>query len=254
MRRALMVLWVVEVSLVAPLRADEVTVFAAASLSEAVGEVAKAFETSSGHKVVTSFGPSSFLAKQIKAGAKADLFFSADAPQVQGLIDAKLVHPEDRADILSNALVVVVPTDSKAAAAEPAAIPKFARIALADPAAVPAGVYAREWLKAQGLWEATKPKVVPLLDVRAALAAVESGNADAGIVYKTDAAVSKRVKVVYEVPPDRGPAIVYPLALVAASPKAASQKTAAREAFQFFASATAKEIYARRGFVVLKAR
>lgn len=232
-----------------PVRASEVTVFAAASLSEAVGEVARAFEASTGHKVVTSFGPSSFLAKQIKAGAGADLFFSADAAQVAGLIAQKLVRPEDRIDLLSNALVVVVPAASQVQLRTPSDVAGVKRLALADPEGVPAGVYARQWLQSAGVWDAAQPHVIPLLDVRATLAAVASENADAGIVYKTDAAVSKKVKVAFEVPREKGPSIVYPLALMAAS-----KSEAARDALAFFAAAPAREIYARRGFVVLPAR
>ena len=233
----------------APAPASEVTVFAAASLSEAVGDVARAFEASTGHKVVTSFGPSSFLAKQIMAGAPADLFFSADAAQVEGLIAEKLVLPKDRIDLLSNTLVVVVPVTSQGALRTPSDVAGVERLALADPEGVPAGVYARQWLRSAGVWEAAQPHVIPLLDVRAALAAVESENADAGIVYKTDAAVSKKVKVAFEVPREKGPSIVYPLALMAAS-----KSEAARDALAFFAAALAREIYARRGFVVLPAR
>lgn len=233
----------------APAPASEVTVFAAASLSEAVGEVARAFEASTGHSVVTSFGPSSFLAKQIKAGAGADLFFSADAAQVEGLIAQKLVLPEDRIDLLSNALVVVVPAASQVQLRTPSDVAGVKRLALADPEGVPAGVYARQWLRSAGVWEAAQPHVIPLLDVRATLAAVESENADAGIVYKTDAAVSKKARVALEVPREKGPSIVYPLALIAAA-----KNPAARDAFRFFGAAYAREIYARRGFIVLPAR
>ena len=101
-------------------------------------------------------------------------------------------------------------------------------MALADPQAVPAGVYARSWLASIGLWKELEPKVVPALNVRAALAAVESENADAGIVYRTDAAISKRVKVAFEVPREQGPKVVYPLAKLAASKKAAASEMVAR--------------------------
>jgi molybdate transport system substrate-binding protein len=152
-------------------------------------------------------------------------------------------------DLLSNALVVIVPAGAAAAPATAADVARVARLALADPQGVPAGVYARKWLEAEGAWDAAQPHVVPLLDVRAALTAVATQNAGAGIVYKTDAATTPKVRVAFEVPRDKGPAIVYPLALVAAS-----KEPAARDAFRFFAEAPALEIYARRGFVVLAKR
>ena len=229
--------------------AAEVTIYAAASLSEAVKDVAAAYEAQSGDKVTASFGPSSALAKQLKAGAPADLFFSADAAQVEGLVAANVVRAADVVALLSNQLVVIVPANAATRPANAAEVAKVARLALADPAAVPAGVYAKQWLESRGAWQEAQPHVVPVLDVRAALAAVESENADAGIVYKTDAAVSQRVQVAFEVPREEGPSIVYPLALVTAAPS-----PSAARAFAFFTSSAAREIYARRGFIVLPAR
>jgi molybdate transport system substrate-binding protein len=111
---------------------------------------------------------------------------------------------------------------------------------------VPAGVYARSWLESVGLWAKVEPRVIPTLDVRAALAAVESENADAGIVYRTDAAISKRVRVAFEVARDKGPAIVYPLA-----PIASSRKPAAAQIVRYLTAERAREVYRRQGFVVL---
>ena len=123
------------------------------------------------------------------------------------------------------------------------------RLALADPQAVPAGVYARTWLESVGLWDTVKDKVVPTLNVRAALAAVESENADAGIVYRTDAAISKRVNVAFEVPRDQAPAIVYSLA-----PVAGSKKPATAELVRHLTSPAAREVYGRHGFILLGER
>ena len=190
--------------LAAPVAADEVAVYAAASLTEALKEVAQGFEKSTGHKVVFNLGGSNDLARQIKAGAPADVFFSADKAQMDGLEAAGLVRAQDRVDVLSNVLVVVVPAASTARLSGPGDLPAVSRLALADPQAVPAGVYARTWLESIGLWDKLEDKVVPTLNVRAALAAVESENADAGIVYRTDAAISKRVKVAFEVPREPG--------------------------------------------------
>jgi molybdate transport system substrate-binding protein len=226
--------------------ADEVVVFAAASLTDALDEVAHAFEKETGHKVVFNLGGSNDLARQIKAGAPADVFFSADKRQMDDLEAGGLIRARDRVDVLSNSLVVVVPAASAATVGRPADLRTLTRLALADPQAVPAGVYARTWLVSIGLWDGLKDKVVPTLNVRAALSAVESGNADAGIVYRTDAAISKRVKVAFDVPREQGPAIVYPLA-----PIAASQKPATAAMIRYLSSEPAREVYRRYGFVVL---
>jgi molybdate transport system substrate-binding protein len=230
----------------APVLGDEVSVFAAASLTEALKEVADGFEKSTGHKVVFNLGGSNDLARQIEAGAPADVFFSADKAQMDGLEKAGLVRAQDRVDVLSNVLVVIVPASSTARLFGPDDLPRVKRLALADPQAVPAGVYARTWLESAGLWNKLKDKVVPTLNVRAALSAVESEGADAGIVYRTDAALSKRVKVPFEVPKEQGPAIVYPLA-----PLAASKRAATAELVRDLLSARARAIYARHGFIVI---
>ena len=226
--------------------AEELNVYAAASLTDALKEIAVAWEKASGHRVVFNLGASSDLARQIRAGAPADVFFSADKAQMDGLEKEGLVRAADRVDLLSNALVVIAPADSTARLTRPADLAGFRTIALADPQAVPAGVYARTWLEGLGLWAALKDRIVPALNVRAALAAVESGNVEAGIVYKTDASLSKRVKVLFEVPRAEGPAIVYPLAPVVPSSKA---ETAAF--VQHLQSAAARQVFARYGFVVL---
>jgi molybdate transport system substrate-binding protein len=232
--------------LAGPLAAEEVAVYAAASLTNALKDVARDFEAQTGHKVVFNLGASSDLARQIKAGAPADVFFSADKAQMDGLEAAGLVRAGDRIDVLSNVLVVVVPALRAASLRQPTDLLAVKHLAVADPQAVPAGVYARTWLESIGLWEKLQDKVVPTLDVRAALSAVESENADAGIVYRTDAAISKRVKVAFEVSRDRGPAIVYPLA-----PIARSGKPATAEIVRHLTSASARAVYARYGFLVL---
>jgi molybdate transport system substrate-binding protein len=233
-------------ALLAPASPDELTVFAASSLTEAVKEVAAGFEKTTSHQVVFNFGASNDLARQIKAGAPADVFFSADAAQMDGLVTAGLVRGADRVDVLSNALVVVLPVGSEARVSAPSDLAGLRRLALADPQAVPAGVYARRWLESIGLWSSLREKVIPALNVRAALAAVESGDADAGIVYRTDAAVSKKVAVAFVVPRDQAPPIVYPLAPVAGSKKAATP-----DLVRALTSPSAREVYARHGFVVL---
>ena len=230
----------------APLAAEEVTVYAAASLTDALKDVAQGFEAKTGHKVVFNLGASNDLVRQIKAGAPADVLFSADKAQMDGLEAAGLIRAADRVDVLSNILVVVVPTSRSARMGQPRDLLAVKRLALADPEAVPAGVYARTWLESISLWDELKDKVIPTLNVRATLSAVESENVDAGIVYRTDAAVSKRVKVAFEVPRDQGPAIVYPLA-----PLTGSRKPATAELVRYLTSAPAREVYRRYGFIVL---
>jgi molybdate transport system substrate-binding protein len=240
--------WIVVALLVlaAPAAAEEVALYAASSLTECLKELSQGFEKSTGHTVVFNLGGSNDLARQIKAGAPADVFFSADKAQMDGLEAAGLVRARDRVNVLSNVLVVVAPAASTARLRGPRDLQTVRRLALADPQAVPAGVYARTWLESIGLWDELEDKVVPTLNVRAALSAVESENADAGIVYRTDAGISKRVKVAFEVPRDQGPAIVYPLA-----PIAGSKKPATAELVRYLTSAAARELYGRYGFVVL---
>jgi molybdate transport system substrate-binding protein len=226
-------------------RADEVTVFAAASLTDVLGEAARAFESSTSHKVTFNFGGSNDLARQIRAGAPAEIFFSADKAQMDLVARDGRVGLGDRIDVLSNALVAVVPSASTTRISTAADLGALARIALANPEAVPAGTYAKTYLQAEGAWDAVKAKVVPTLDVRAALAAVEAEHAEAAIVYKTDAAQSKRVRVALEVPRERGPRIVYPLALLGGARPAAALFR------DFLVSDAARALYEKHGFVVV---
>jgi molybdate transport system substrate-binding protein len=223
-----------------------VTVFAAVSLADALAEVGAAWRAASGQRAVFNFGASSDLSRQIRAGAPADVFLSADAAQMDALERDGLVRAADRSDLLSNTLVVVVPAASTARLGGPRDLAAFKTIAVADPEAVPAGVYARRWLEGLGLWQKLAPHLIPTLHVRAALAAVESENAEAGIVYSTDAATSNRVRIALQVPGDQGPAIRYPVApLVGArSPQAATFVA-------YLHSPTARAIFTRHGFLVL---
>ena len=168
--------------------AEEVHVLAAASLSDALQAIAAPWQAATGNTIVLNLGASNDLARQIRAGAPADVFFSADEAQMDGLQRDGLVRAADRVDLLSNTLVVVVPVAGSRRISAPADLASVKRLALADPQAVPAGVYARRWLESLGLWARVEGQVIPTLNVRAALSAVESENAEAGIVYKTDAA------------------------------------------------------------------
>ncbi len=171
---------------------------------------------------------------------------SASAERMDEVQAAGFVRPGDRVDLLSNRLVVVVPPESKTSLATAEDLAGVRRLALGDPEAVPAGIYARLWLEKRGLWERVRDRVVPTLDVRAALAAVESGNADAGIVYKTDAAISKRVRVAMEVPEVEAPRIDYPAALLATA-----RGGAARAFFEHLRSPEARAVFERLGFEFL---
>ena len=231
-----------------PLRAAEVTVFAAASLTDSLKEIAANYEKTSGDKISFNFGASSTLARQIEAGAPAGIFFSADEAQMNGLATNGLIDPATRKSILGNSLVVVIPSDStlQINSAGDLTNASVKQIALADPKAVPAGVYAKAWLTKLKLWPAIEPKVVPTENVRAALAAVASGNVDAGVVYKTDAAISKNVKIAYEVPRADGPDISYPMALVKSSP----ESEAAKKFLDYLSSKEAGQVFTRYGFLL----
>jgi molybdate transport system substrate-binding protein len=230
----------------APARAAEVLAFAAASLTDAMTELGKTFEHTTGDTVRFSFGASSDLARQIQAGAPADVFFSADSARVDQLEQAGLVDKADRRDVLSNDLVVIVPADAKTTITGPADLTALENLVLANPDSVPAGVYARTWLQSLGFWDRVKDRVVPTLDVRAALAAVGAGHAEAGIVYATDAAITKGVRVAYGAPREQAPPIVYVLAALKES-----KNPAARELVRFLSSHDAAATYRRFGFIVL---
>jgi molybdate transport system substrate-binding protein len=230
-------------------RTDEILVAAAASLTDVLKEVSAAYQSKSKNTVNFNFGPSSTLARQIEEGAPADVFFSADLPQMDNLDKKGRLEPGTRKNLLSNQLVIIVPADSKLEIGSPKDLLKseVKRIAFAEPTSVPAGVYSSKYLEAEGLWDKIKPKAVPVLDVRATLAAVESGNVEAGFVYKTDAAVSKKVKVAYEVPIEKGPQITYPVAIV----KESNKKALARDFMNFILSPAGRGAFKKYGFVVL---
>ena len=231
--------------------AEEVMVFAAASLTEALAEIGGLYEQQRPEiDVVFNFAATNALARQIQEGAPADVFFSADEAKMDGLEKKGLLRPGTRRSLLSNALVIVVHRDSRLnlfGAADLAGA-KVGSIALAEPQTVPAGIYAKEYLKAQGLWSKVIDKVIPTENVRAALAAVESGNVDAGIVYNTDAAISMSVRVAYAVPAADGPRISYPVAVLQESRRGA----AAQQFVQFLESEAVLAVFRRYGFLTTR--
>ncbi|HEU5080317.1 MAG TPA: molybdate ABC transporter substrate-binding protein [Opitutaceae bacterium] len=231
----------------AALHAADLNVFAAASLSDALQEVAKGYEKASNDKVRINFAASSVLAQQIKHGAPADVFFSADEAKVDDLAKLELIDAGARRGVLSNTLVIVTNVRSGPALSSPTDLAKASieHVALAEPQTVPAGIYAKEYLQKIQLWKKIAGKVVPTENVRACLAAVEAGNADAGFVYKTDAIISRKVKIAYEVSVADGPKISYPAALV----KGSNNEAAAKRFLAYLDSAEARAVFAKFGFL-----
>ncbi len=200
-------------------------VSAAVSLSDALEAQRGRIEQRIGLPVALNVGGSNSLARQVLAGAPVDVFISADPDQVAVLASAGRIALDTRVALLSNRLVLVTTPERLATLASPRDLlsPAFRRIAMGDPAGVPAGVYARRYLEREGLWTALQRKVVPGSSVRAALAAIEAGEADAAFVYATDVRTTSRVRVAYAVPAGKAPPILYvaAVALDAPHPEAA---------------------------------
>lgn len=229
-------------------QAATVTVFAAASLTDVLKEIAAGYEKQSGDKIVFNFAASGPLARQIQEGAPADIFFSADEARADALDQKGLLVPGTRRSRLGNSLVIVEPTDSRLPIDMPQDLAQtnVHRLALGDLKTVPVGAYSKAYLEKLGLWDQLQAKTVPCESVRAVLAAVESGDVEAGIVYKTDATISRKVKIVFEVPVGSGPKISYPMALVKDGP----QPEAARKFLAFLDSPTAAAVFVKYGFLV----
>jgi molybdate transport system substrate-binding protein len=231
---------------------DGITVFAAASLRNALGDADAAFTKATGVTVTASYAATSALAKQIEQGAPADLFVSADAAWMDYAVRHKLVRAQTRVDLLGNRLVLIVPNASKLASVaigkgvDIARLAGDGRIAVADTTAVPAGRYAKAALVSLGAWPAAEPKLAQAENVRAALAYVARGETPIGIVYATDAQVEPGVKIVGVFPDGSHPPIVYALAAVAAS-----KNGHAARYLHFLQRPAAAAIFRRYGFRVL---
>ena len=236
-----------------PLAAEEaITVFAAASLKNALDDTDAAFSKAMGIKVVASYAASSALVKQIEQGAPADIFVSADLQWMDYAAAHKLIKPDTRVNLLGNRLVLIAPTDSKLDKVEIAKgfdIAKLAgpgRIAIADVKAVPAGLYAKAALEQLGAWTAAEPKLAMAENVRATLAFVARGETQIGIVYATDAKIEPKVKIVGVFPDASHPPITYPVAATAATTNAAVARY-----LDFLRTGAAKEIFEKYGFSFL---
>jgi len=205
-----------------PAQADDTTMLAAASLTNALEELGAQYTAETGKTVVFSFASSSALAKQIEAGSPAQIFASADEKWMDYLSERSLIEEDTRVSPIGNSLVLIVPADSPVAEVTidgsldlAALLGDGGRLSVGDPDHVPAGTYAKESLEALGLWGSAEPLLARAEDVRAALVLVEKGEAPAGIVYATDAAISDQVRVVGTFPADSHKPITYPFAVVA---------------------------------------
>ncbi|WP_191061843.1 molybdate ABC transporter substrate-binding protein [Geminicoccus harenae] len=233
--------------------ADRLTVFAAASLKNALDEAITAFSADGGTEVVASYAASSALAKQIEAGAPADLFISADIAWMDYLAERDLIEPASRVDLLGNTLVLVAPADADIAATGIGADTDFAallgdgRLAVGQVDSVPAGRYARTALEKLGAWPAVEARLAQSDNVRAALALVSQGGAPLGIVYGSDAASDAEVKVVGTFPEASHPPIIYPAALVKADPA----RPEAAALLTFLQGDKAAAAFRKAGFTVL---
>lgn len=194
-----------------------ITVSAAASLTDAMEAIAKAYAATGGGPVQFNFAGSNALARQIANGAPVDVFISADEAQMDVAQRAGAIDERTRVDLLGNRLAVVTRPGTHVAGPEALTGPNIERIAIGDPAAVPAGVYARRYFEKSGVWDALRPKLIPVSNVRAALSAVEKGSADAAVVYVTDAALSRGVILSFVLDGPAAPRIVYPAAIVRAT-------------------------------------
>ena len=231
---------------------QDLFIFGAASLKEALSAVAKRYERETGVKVVESYAGSGLLARQIEHGAPADLFISADREWMDYLERRGLIRAETRVDLLSNRLVLIVPADSKASLVIRKGFPLAAalgkgRLAMANPDSVPAGRYARAALEALGVWATVSERVVRGENVRTALAYVARGEAPMGIVYRTDALAEPRVRILGEFDPGLHPPIVYPAAVLVRD-----KSTLAKDALTFLGSPAGRRVWERHGFIVME--
>ncbi len=222
-----------------------ITVSAAISLTDALTACAQAYKADGGGEVRFNFAGSNVLARQIVNGAPVDVFISADEEQMRLVEKAGAAAPGTKVDLLHNHLAVIVPSPGPAVASvADLAGAEVKRIALGDPAAVPAGVYAKQYLEAAGVWDSVSRKVVPVANVRAALRAAETGNVDAAIVYASDLVGARGVRRAFLVHGPDAPAISYPAAVMASSTNRAS----AERFLAFLRGQAAGALFTRYGF------
>jgi molybdate transport system substrate-binding protein len=227
------------------------TVFAAASMKNALDDIDTAFAAKTGIKVSASYAASSTLAKQIEQGAPADIFVSADTDWMDYAVSKKNIDEATRVNLLGNSIVLIAPKDSKidnvtiGQGFDLAKLVGDGKIATGDVKSVPVGKYAKAALEKLGAWQAAEPKFAMAESVRAALLLVARGEAVLGIVYSTDAKVEPGVKIVGTFPADSHPAIIYPVAATATA------KPEAKEYLNYLHSAAAKAVLEKYGFTYL---
>src|SRR4051812_23511093 len=227
------------------------TVFAAASMKNALDDIDAAYTAKTGVRITVSYAASSTLAKQIEQGAPADAFISADTDWMDYAVSKETISAPTRVNLIGNGIVLIAPKDSKiddvkiGPGLDLAKLAGDGRIATGDVKAVPAGKYAKAALEKLGAWQAAQSKFAMADSVRAALTLVARGEATLGIVYATDAKIEPGIKIVGTFPPDSHPAIVYPVAATTtASPQTADY-------LSFLRSAVAKNIFEKYGFKFL---
>jgi len=227
---------------------SNLSISAASSLQKPLRVLDIAFTRSNPTFTLTfNFGSSGSLARQIVEGAPADVFLSAAAEPMDNLAAKGLLLGDTRSNLLQNQLVLVAPKENVALTGFAGLADKRIRlIALGDPGSVPAGTYGKQALQALGLWEAIEPKLVLAKDVRQVLSYVETGNADAGLVYSTDAQSSQNVRIVSTAPPSSHQPITYPVAIL----KESQHQQAARTFLRFLASSEAADVFRQNGFQV----
>lgn len=235
----------------AALAQEKVTVFAAASLKNALDDVNAACEADVGEKATISYAASSALAKQIEQGAPADIFVSADLAWMSYLSEKKLTRKDTEVRLLGNRIALIAPADSPAATEiapgfDLAGLLGDGKLAMANVESVPAGKYGRAALEKLGVWASVEDDVAQAENVRAALALVSTGEAPLGIVYLTDAAADPKVKIVATFPEDSHPPIIYPVAEIAGS-----KDDAAPAFLKCLQSAKARDLFEEQGFTVL---
>ncbi|WP_213288260.1 molybdate ABC transporter substrate-binding protein [Bradyrhizobium sp. sGM-13] len=227
------------------------TVFAAASMKNALDEIDAAYAAKTGIKITVSYAASSALARQIEQGAPADIFISADTDWMDYAIGKKTINEPSRVNLLGNSIVLIAPKDSKidhvniGPGFDLAKLAGDGRMATGDVKSVPAGKYAKAALEKLGAWQAAEPKFAMAVDVRAALTLVARGEAALGIVYSTDAKVEPGVKIIGTFPADSHSTIIYPVAATTTA------KPEASDYLVFLRSTAAKAIFEKYGFKFL---
>lgn len=232
-----------------PVRADDITIYAAASLTHVIKTLAASYEQGKTTRIKPSFASSSTLAKQIEAGAPADLYISADKQWMNYLQTRRLIDTASRKDLLGNELVLIAPAAQPRTVAMNKGVDLAAsfkgKICMGDPSHVPAGIYGQQALQSLGWWDALAKRVVGTEDVRTALAFVQRGECPLGVVYATDAAASKQVMIAGRFAASTHDPVIYPIALL---PRASAE---ARDFYRYLQGDAAKAVYRQAGFVVL---